>query len=87
MRLTIIPADSFVAINGEGYGGLDLSFMPVDIHAVQWYETEGEIEYKDSRGRVTRNEVIDNIDKFQPALMAWQSAKEAMNQVISEQIG
>ena len=77
MRVTIIPADGFVSVDGEGYGGLDLSFMASDVHAVQWYDTEGEVEYQDARGRATRNEDITDLTPYQPALDAWQVAKDA----------
>lgn len=77
MRVTIIPEDGFVSVDGEGYHDLDLSFMLSDIHAVQWYDTEGEVEYKDNRGRATRNETITDLTPYQPALDAWQVAKDA----------
>jgi len=77
MRVTIIPADGFVSVDGEGYSGLDLTFMTPDIHALQWYETEGELEIKDARGRVIENRPIDSLEPYQPALDAWQAAKEA----------
>lgn len=75
MRLTIIPSDGFVSVDGYGFNGLDLSFMDASIHAVQWYETEGEVEKKDSRGRVVENEVITSIEQFQSVLDLWQSTK------------
>jgi hypothetical protein len=75
MRLTIITVDGFVSVNGEGYHGIDLSFMPADIHAVQWYATEGEVEYRGPRGRAIRNELITDITAFEPALAAWREAK------------
>jgi len=77
MRVTIIPADGFVSVDGEGYGDLDLAFMDADIHALQWYETEGEIERTDARGRIVANELITDMTPYQPALDAWQAAKEA----------
>jgi hypothetical protein len=77
MRVTIIPADGFVSVNGEGYGQLDLSSMASDIHALQWYETEGELEIEDARGRVIENRPIDSLEPYQPALDAWQVAKDA----------
>ena len=77
MRVTIIPADGFVSVDGEGYGGLDLSFMDSDIHALQWYETEGELEVQDASGRVVENRPIESLDPYQPALDAWQAAKDA----------
>jgi len=75
MRIIIIPNDGFVSIDGEIYSGLDLSFVDSTIHAVQWYNTEGEIERKDARGRMIANETITSIDQFQMVLDLWQSAK------------
>jgi hypothetical protein len=78
MRVTIIPVDGFVSVDGMGLSGLDLSFMDVSVHAVQWYETHGEIEVKDpATGRMIANEVITSIDAFQPAIDAWQVVKTA----------
>lgn len=78
MRLTIIPDDKSVSVDGKGFGGLDLSFIDASVHAVQWYETHGEIERKDpTTGRMVANEVITSIDAFQPAITAWQAEKTA----------
>ena len=76
MRVIIIPADGFVSIDGEGYSEIDLSFVDADIHALQWYGNEGEIERKDARGRVVANEEITDIASYQLAINAWQIAKE-----------
>lgn len=56
MRLTIIPSDSAVYVDSV-CKILDLSNceIPVDVHALQWFETKGWIEFKD----------IDN-DPFTP---------------------
>jgi uncharacterized protein YfdQ (DUF2303 family) len=48
MRLTIIRADGAVYKDNISYSGLDLSAVPTNIHALQWYETEGEIEFNGS---------------------------------------
>lgn len=47
MKLTIIPVDGSVGENGVFYNGLDLSScnIPGDIHALQWQDTAGWIEY------------------------------------------
>jgi hypothetical protein len=77
MRVTIIKDDNSVLIDGEGYGNLDLSFMDSTIHAVQWYDTHGEIERKDPvTKRMTSNEEISSFDEFQPAIDAWQVKKD-----------
>lgn len=83
MRVTIIPEDGLVSVDKEGYSGLDLSFMASDVHAVQWYGTEGEVEYQDARGRAVRNEKITDLKPFQPALDAWQVSK---NMVAAESL-
>lgn len=46
MRLTIIPSDNTVCVSGVCYAPLDLSAcsVPPNIHALQWYETSGQIE-------------------------------------------
>jgi hypothetical protein len=50
MRLTIIPDDSFVMINNDGsHKPLDLSTCNIteNIHALQWFDTKGWIEFDD----------------------------------------
>ena len=47
MKLTIIPADGSVGENAVFYLGLNLSScnIPADVHALQWQDTAGWIEY------------------------------------------
>ncbi len=47
MKLTIIPADGSVGENGVFYLELNLSScsIPADVHALQWQDTAGWIEY------------------------------------------
>lgn len=50
MRLTIIPIDGFVNVDGnQKFQPLDLSScgIPADVHALQWYDSRGWIEYSD----------------------------------------
>lgn len=49
MRLTIIPAGGSVGEDEKFYNGLDLSScaIPADVHALQWQDTAGWIEFKD----------------------------------------
>jgi hypothetical protein len=76
MRVTIIPEDGFVSIDGTGYLGLDLSFMPADVHAVQWYGDGGDVERTDFRGRIIANEPISSLGPYQKAIDAWHAARE-----------
>lgn len=79
MRVTIVREDGTVIVNDRGFSGLDLSFLPSTVHAVQWYGNvgEGEVEYVDERQRPTHNETITDLSPYQPALDAWQAAKLA----------
>ena len=47
MKLTIIPADGSVGEDGKFYNDLDLSScgIPADVHALQWDNTAGWIEF------------------------------------------
>jgi len=47
MKLTIIPVDGIVNEDGKAYIGLNLSScaIPADVHALQWQDTAGWIEY------------------------------------------
>ena len=68
MRLTIIVSDGAVYKNGSSYSELDLSFMPSDVRAFQWYETYGEIEYKrqivDGKSVHPENELVTSLPKY-----------------------
>jgi hypothetical protein len=78
MRMMILADDKRVAVGEEGYDGLNLSFIDPTIHAVQWYDTHGEVEYKDpATGKMTANREIQSIDEFQQAITVWQAAKDA----------
>jgi hypothetical protein len=75
MRLTIIKDDSTVIIDGVYYE-VDVSALPSGLHALQWYETRGEIEWKDENGKMTRNEEISSITDYQWIIDAWNVKKE-----------
>jgi len=45
MNLTIIPSDDAVYIDGVCVTGIPLSEMFAGIHAVQWYDTYGSVEF------------------------------------------
>lgn len=75
MRLTIIPSDGTVIVDGVGFNGLDLSFMPANVHAVQWYDTYGDVEIKNGFGKMVENIEITSIEPYQQAVTAWQTKK------------
>lgn len=73
MRLTIIPSDNFVAVDGDRtHQPLDLSNcgIPADVHALQWYDTRGWIEFSDDEDPFTPKP--PNQDIYE--LPAWADA-------------
>lgn len=97
MRLTVIPADGAVYINSVSYMNLDLSTcgIPSDVHALQWYDTYGEIEFKRSfvDGQIVHpaNSVITELPEWANSCMTkWNEAKvaqEAAESVAEEPTG
>ena len=83
MRVTIIKLDGFVSIDGEGYSGIDLSYLPDDFHALQWYGDVGEVEkviphpFKKLMGE---SESVTSLDSYQKCLDGWAVAKEVVRQ-------
>ena len=71
MKVTIIPDDKYVSVDGIGYSDLTFSIDP-SISAVQWYGAEGEIEFKEVNKNKPSNEVITSIDQFNSAYLAWE---------------
>ena len=87
MRVTIVPADNFVSVDGIGFGGIDLGFLASDIHAVQWYDTYGVVEIKDvSSGSMLDNQDISSLAPFQRAIDMWQEAKLAYEAEVERQM-
>ena len=79
MRLTVIVDDLFVSKDGENYNVSDLSFLHSNIHAIQWYDTTGEIEYKDG----SENTTITDITPYNQCVTAWETAKQAYEDSMS----
>lgn len=80
MRVTIVNEDKHVGINGEFYRVQNLNIDP-NIHAIQWYETWGEIEYKirleNEKPYKPENTIINSFSDYEFISTDWQLAKEA----------
>lgn len=72
MRVTIIRYDGFVAVDGHGIGGIDMSGLSSSIHALQWYGETGEVEYATDRF----NEEISDLSPFQFIIDRWTEARD-----------
>ena len=76
MRVSILPKDGAVYIDGFSFSGLDLSSIPANVHAIQWYGEVGQVEYKDPvTGLMTGHEDIGSLEAYQDAIDAWGEAK------------
>ncbi len=69
MRLTIIPSDNAVYVDGNSKLNLDLTscIIPNNIRALQWYETKGWFEFTDDGDPFTPlapNEIIDQLPQW-----------------------
>lgn len=74
MKLTIICADGSVGENGLFYNGLDLSScgIPTDVHALQWQDTAGWIEYNSP---LVQNQPITELPSWANCCMTkWSEA-------------
>lgn len=75
MKLTIIPSDQAVYKDGVSYSGLTLNSIPADVHALQWDNTTGHIEYKN---HIKPNASITQLPSWaNDALTTWQQAYDA----------
>ena len=82
MKLTIIKNDGAVYKDNVSYSNLSLLTVPNDVHALQWNESTGHIEFVDN---VKTNETITELPSWaNDALTAWQTAYDAEQQAIAE---
>lgn len=68
MKLTVIPSDGAVYVDGQAYLEISWEGTPVDVHALQWFGSNGWIEYKGD----TPNEAISVLPEWaNNAYAAW----------------
>jgi hypothetical protein len=81
MRATIVVDDNTVIIGGTPHR-VDCSPLIADgIHAVQWYETAGEEEFRTDpeTGRPPNNKITD-FAPYQPYVDLWNAAEAKANE-------
>lgn len=72
-RITIIPSDGFISIDGVSkFQPFDFSgcLIPSDIHALQWYNNRGWIEFTDDDDPFTPKQANEDINE----LPTWANA-------------
>ena len=74
MKITIIPIDKHIRIGDNSLSQIkeDMTWVPTNIHALQWYDTFGEIEYNDG----TPNEIIEELGIYEQALETFDAEKQ-----------
>jgi hypothetical protein len=79
MRLTIIPSDNIVNIDGKALQ-IDCSKFSAlaGIHAVQWDGTRGHIEYvQGNPNAFVHNTPLTSIDAYNDVIEAWNNRRKA----------
>jgi len=91
MKVTIVPVDNAVYKDGKCWMGIDLSTcdIPTDVHALQWKDTAGWIEFVDrDDGTKPANQPITELPAWATAAVAkWdeqQAAADAAAQAAAE---
>jgi hypothetical protein len=71
MKLTIILSDKLIGIDGVflNCNQEDIDWIPSNIHAVQWYDTWGEVEYIGE----TPNERIEELGIYEKAIEVYEN--------------
>lgn len=79
MKLTVIPVDGAVYKDGFSYSNLNLTGIPNNVHALQWDNGAGWIEFKnENEFRKPANQSITALpDWANAALTKWNEAKAA----------
>ena len=76
MRITIVRPDNLVCVDGFCFSDIDMSSIPPDIVAVQWYDTFGEIESMLPTGRPSNTPIV-SMDPYQDVISQWVTKKAA----------
>ncbi len=82
MRMTIIPVDSIIIIDGFPTPNVDLSWIPENVHAVQWYDTYGEVELVTSDPNID----ITELGIYEQAIPLWESKKLELEELERERL-
>jgi hypothetical protein len=88
MRVTIVVDDNIVLVDGKP-AHVDLSPLIADrIHAVQWYDSKGEVEFRadddDPLGDRQPNERISDFTPFNRYVEKWKVQREADERLARE---
>lgn len=84
MRISILPSDRAIYIDGVCYLDIDMSWMPkmngIEIHAVQWYGDHGEIELVNNDPNIK----ISELGVFEKAIELWKEKQQEQLKIEEE---
>jgi hypothetical protein len=81
MRATIVVDDNMVLVDGKAQR-VDCSPLIADnVHAVQWHDSVGEVEYRadPETGDRAPNQRITDFSPYQPYVDLWEAAAAKAN--------
>jgi hypothetical protein len=83
MRLTVIPEDKTIIKDGKAIAGFE--GLPAEIHAIQWHDTKGTVEYKDGSALPVDFEFVQSYSSLfdveeekqnsRPEIESWEVAE------------
>lgn len=73
MKLTIIVDDGAVYVDGLSFSGLDMPYIPPNVHALQYKDGTGWIEFKE---QVQNESIIELPIWATAALSDWEVARQ-----------
>ena len=77
-RITIVRETGVVKQDGVGCEGVDVSSVPYEIHALQWYDTKGELEFFNlPDGTKPQNQFITELPDWVTTCIANIPARQA----------
>lgn len=80
-RITIVFENGLVINNTDICSGVDLSPAPSNLHALQWYDTKGELEFiTDESGFKAPNEPITELPSWVDACIINMGIKQLADQ-------
>jgi len=88
MRVTIVPEDKVIRKDDVIVNLPEWNFDDSNIHAIQWYDTEGEIEYK-GRPKPPNEAFFDSsiLQPYLDALDAYLNQLDIITNNNSNQLG
>jgi hypothetical protein len=86
-RVIVVPSDTVCTVDGVSRTQVDMSSLPVNLHAMQWYGTWGEEEYKDLETlQMLPNVRITSLDAYTAVLASFQQIIEEERRAEEEEL-